>query len=168
MQTFWISSSTIHPPTITASAFAVWNFLASGAINNGTLAASSVFSMCWSWVYISDSTLYSSAWDSVAARWTEANRSGKMCLPRSTSDFRSEPNWIWWSPAFDQPIRSLVHRGICRGIPHRFFQKYCSWRSELFFFWVTYLTYIIFNEKSFNGWFMNSSGMLWITYHNRK
>jgi len=63
LQTFCISSLTIHPPTITTSIFAVRNFLASGAIGKSTLAACSAFSTCWSRVYVSDSALYSSVWE---------------------------------------------------------------------------------------------------------
>ena len=44
MQPFCILSLTIHPPTITASIFAVQSFLASGAIGKGVLV-SSVFDM---------------------------------------------------------------------------------------------------------------------------
>jgi len=63
MQLFCILSLTIHPSTITASVFAVWNFLASRAIGKGALAACLAFSTYWSWVYISDGTLYSGVWE---------------------------------------------------------------------------------------------------------
>ena len=150
MQTFWISSSTIHPPTVTASAFAIWNFLASGAINNGTLVASSAFSMCWSWVYISDGTLYSSAWEHFCVHfkiiwwWTSylcirmfqmqvnVHRSFDSLVDISGNYKRYNiPVWDCIDEISRRPF-SIVRGGcVCSGTSGAIFERCGSWiRSE--------------------------------------